>query len=147
MFWSAALVLNRVERVPLRFLVVLAVLGTTLVPAQVYSYFYALSVLPASTASVIVNTSPVHVAWMERLALGEQFARGDLLILGAIVAGAILVGGATPHAGHTFGFVVLGAATLASASYRYGVRLACFVGGGWLREVDHHPFRFVYIDI
>src|SRR5579864_90546 len=117
MFWSAALVLNRVERVPLRFLVVLAVLGTTLVPAQVYSYFYALSLLPASTASVIVNTSPVHVAWMERLALGEQLARGDLLILGAIVAGAILVGGATPHAGHTFGFVVLGAATLASASY------------------------------
>ena len=117
LFWTAALAFRQIAAVDRRMLGALVILGTTFVPAQVYSYFYALSVLPASTASVIVNTSPVHVAWMERLALGEQFARGDLLILGAIVAGAILVGGATPHAGHTFGFVVLGAATLASASY------------------------------
>jgi len=117
LFWTAALAFRQVAPVGGRMLGALVILGTTLVPAQVYSYFYALSLLPASTASVIVNTSPVHVAWIERLALGEQIARVDLLILGAIVAGAILVGGATPHAGHTFGFVVLGAATLASAFY------------------------------
>jgi drug/metabolite transporter (DMT)-like permease len=117
LFWTAALAFRQVAAVERRMLGALVILGATFVPAQVYSYFYALSLLPASTASVIVNTSPVHVAWMERLALGEQLARGDLLILGAIVAGAVLVGGATPHAGHTFGFVVLGAATLASASY------------------------------
>ncbi|HEV2282929.1 MAG TPA: DMT family transporter [bacterium] len=117
LFWSAALAFRQVAAVERRMLGALVVLGTTFVPAQVYSYFFALSLLPASTASVIVNTSPVHVAWMERLALGEQLARRDLLILGVIVAGAILVGGATPHAGHAFGFVVLGAATLASAFY------------------------------
>jgi drug/metabolite transporter (DMT)-like permease len=117
MFWSAALVLNRVERVPLRFLVVLAVLGTTLVPMQVGAYFYALSLLPASTASVVVNTSPVHVAWMERLVLGERLAPADLVILVVIVAGAVLVAGATPQMGHGFALATLSLATLASALY------------------------------
>lgn len=117
LFWTAALAFRRATAVGGRMLAALVVLGTTLVPIQVYSYFFALSLLPASTASVIVNTSPVHVAWMERLALGEQLVRGDLVILGVIVAGAILVGGATPHVVHPVGFAVLGAATLASAFY------------------------------
>lgn len=117
LFWTIALASRRITPIDGRTLGTLVALGTTFVPMQVYSYFYALSLLPASTASVIVNTSPVHVAWMERLALGQQMARGDLVILGVIIAGAVLVGGATPHAGHTAAFVVLGAATLASASY------------------------------
>lgn len=117
LFWTAAVAFRRVTAVGGRMLAALVVLGTTFVPIQVYSYFFALSLLPASTASVIVNTSPVHVAWMERLALGEQLVRGDLAILGVIVAGAILVGGATPHVVHPVGFAVLGVATLASAFY------------------------------
>ena len=95
----------------------LILLGATFVPIQVYSYFFALSLLPASTASVIVNTAPVHVAWMERLALGEGLGRGDLVILGVIVGGAMLVAGATPQAGHPLGLVALGTTTLASAFY------------------------------
>ncbi|HET7266349.1 MAG TPA: DMT family transporter [bacterium] len=117
LFWTAAFAFRRVAAVERRMLGTLVALGTTFVPIQVYSYFYALSLLPASTASVIVNTSPVHVAWMERLALGEQLAGSDLAILGVIVAGAILVGGATPHVVHPVGFAVLGVATLASAFY------------------------------
>ncbi len=117
LFWTAAFAFRRVAAVERRMLGMLVALGTTFVPIQVYSYFYALSLLPASTASVIVNTSPVHVAWMERIALGEQLARSDLAILGVIVAGALLVGGATPHVVHPAGFAVLGAATLASAFY------------------------------
>jgi drug/metabolite transporter (DMT)-like permease len=117
LFWTVGLAIRKISPVPMRLGAVLVALGTTLVPMQVFSYFFALSTLPASSASVIVNTSPVHVAWMERLALGERLGAGDLVLLGVIVAGALLVAGATPHAGHTFGLVALGAATIASASY------------------------------
>jgi len=116
-FWTVALVLRRVSPIERGMAGALVVLGATLVPLQVFAYFFALSLLPASTASVVVNTSPIHVAWMERLVLGERLARGDLVILGAIVAGALLVAGTTPHAGHTLGLVALGVATLASAFY------------------------------
>jgi len=117
LLWTVGLAFRRITPVEGRMAAALVALGATLVPAQVFSYFYALSLLPASTASVIVNTAPIHVAWMERLALGEQMARGDLVILGAIIAGALLVAGSTPQAGHTVGFMVLGGATLASAFY------------------------------
>lgn len=117
LFWTGAAAFRRITPVDRRMLVALVGLGTTFVPVQVFSYFFALSLLPASTASVIVNTSPVHVAWMERLVLGERLARGDVVILAGIVAGAMLVAGSTPQAGHTVGFVALGAATLASAFY------------------------------
>jgi drug/metabolite transporter, DME family len=117
LFWSVGLGIRQIGRVPVRLGAVLVGLGTTLVPAQVFSYFFALSLLPASSASVIVNTSPVHVAWMERLALGERLAAGDAVLLGVIVAGALLVAGATPHAGQALGFVALGTATFASAFY------------------------------
>ncbi|HLW48689.1 MAG TPA: DMT family transporter [bacterium] len=117
LFWSVGLAVRQISPVPVRLAAVLVALGTTLVPIQVFSYFFALSLLPASSASVIVNTSPVHVAWMERLALGERLAGGDLVLLGMIVAGALLVAGATPHAGHPLGLAALGAATIASAAY------------------------------
>lgn len=115
--WTVVLAFRQMTPVRGRMLGVLVGLGTTFVPVQVFSYFFALSLLPASTASVVVNTSPIHVAWMERLALGERLARGDLVMLGVIVAGAMLVAGATPHAGHPLGLVALGAATFASAFY------------------------------
>jgi drug/metabolite transporter (DMT)-like permease len=115
--WSVGLSVRQITAVPLRLGATLVVLGATLVPLQVFSYFFALSMLPASSASVIVNTSPVHVAWMERLALGERLAGRDLVLLGVIVAGAILVAGATPHAGHPLALLALGAATIASGAY------------------------------
>jgi drug/metabolite transporter (DMT)-like permease len=117
LFWTFGLAFRRITPVERRMAAALVGLGATFVPVQVFSYFYALSLLPASTASVIVNTSPIHVAWMERIALGEQLAQRDLVMLGVIVAGAMLVAGTTPHAGHALGFVALGAATLASAFY------------------------------
>lgn len=117
MFWTIGLAFRRITSVERRMAGALIVLGATLVPLQVFSYFYALSLLPASTASVIANTSPIHVAWMERVVLGERLAPGDLVILGVIVAGALLVAGTTPHAGHTLGLVALGTATLMSALY------------------------------
>jgi drug/metabolite transporter (DMT)-like permease len=117
LFWTFGLAFRRITPVERRMAAVLVGLGATLVPVQVFSYFYALSLLPASTASVIANTAPIHVAWMEQLALGEQLAGRDLVMLGVIVAGAMLVAGSTPHAGHTLGLVALAAATLASAFY------------------------------
>src|SRR5215470_18120332 len=72
LFWTVGLGVRQITPVPMRLGAALIGLGTTLVPLQVFSYFFALSLLPASSASVIVNTSPVHVAWMERLALGER---------------------------------------------------------------------------
>jgi len=95
----------------------LVVLGTTVVPLQVFAYFYALTVLPASSASVIVNTAPVHVAWMGRLLLGEALRPFDLTILLVIVSGAMLVAGQTPHGGHILGFAGLAVSTLGSAFY------------------------------
>jgi drug/metabolite transporter (DMT)-like permease len=117
MFWTAALATRQLTPITPRLAGTLLLLGTTLAPFQVAAYFYALSLLPASTASVIVNTSPVHVAWMERLILGEHLVPADLVILAVIVAGAVLVAGATPQAEHSAGIPVLGAATLASALY------------------------------
>jgi drug/metabolite transporter (DMT)-like permease len=117
LFWGVGLALRQFSRIDGRLAATLVVLGATLVPVQVFAYFFALSLLPASSASVIVNTSPVHVAWMERFALGERLPAGDLVILGVIVAGAVVVAGATPHAGHALGLVALGIATLASAFY------------------------------
>lgn len=118
LFWSVGLAVGQIRPVPARLVAVLVGLGTTFVPVQVFSYFFALSMLPASSASVIVNTSPVHVAWMERLALGERLAGWDLALLGIIVSGALLVAGATPHTGPSaVGLVALGISTVASASY------------------------------
>ncbi len=117
LFWTIGLAFGRITPVERRMAGALVAFGATLVPVQVFSYFFALSLLPASTASVIVNTSPIHVAWMERVMLGERLAQGDFVLLGVIVAGALLVGGTTPHAGHALGFVALGTATLASAFY------------------------------
>lgn len=117
LLWIVILALRPRTRLGGRMFGTLVLLGATFVPIQVYSYFYALSLLPASTASVIVNTAPIHVAWMERLALGEGLARGDFVILGVIVGGAMLVAGATPQGGHPLGLVALGTTTLASAFY------------------------------
>ena len=95
----------------------LLALGLTILPAQVFGYFYALAVLPASTASVIANTSPVHVAWMSRIFLRESLQAADVAILVAVVSGAALIAGQTPQFGHALGAVALAVTTLGAAAY------------------------------
>src|SRR5690348_3552563 len=60
MFWTIALALRRISPIERRMAGAIVLLGATFVPLQVFGYFFALSRLPASTASVIANTSPVH---------------------------------------------------------------------------------------
>jgi len=103
--------------VPRAQLGLLLALGLTIVPAQVFGYFYALALLPASTASVIVNTSPIHVAWISRIFLRESLQAADIAILVAVVSGAVLVAGQTPQFGHALGAVALAVSTLGSAVY------------------------------
>ncbi len=120
--WLGCLIAKRAPRAPRSFLAPLLALGLTLVPFQVLAYFYALSVLPASSASVIANSAPVHVAWMGWLFLGEPLRAADAAILVAVVAGAVLVAGQTPFAGHTLGLVALAAGTLGSGFYLVALR-------------------------
>ncbi len=115
--WLGCLIAKRAPGARRSFLAPLLALGLTVVPFQVLAYFYALSVLPASSASVIANSAPVHVAWMGWLFLGEPLHAADAAILVAVVAGAVLVAGQTPFAGHTLGLVALAAGTLGSAFY------------------------------
>jgi len=113
--WIALAVTRRT--VPRAQLGLLLALGLTLLPAQVFAYFYALSVLPASTASVIANTSPIHVAWMSRVFLRESLQAADVAILIAVVSGAVLVAGQTPQFGHALGAVALAVTTLGAGAY------------------------------
>jgi drug/metabolite transporter (DMT)-like permease len=115
--WVGLVVTRRVVSMPWSLLAPLLALGTTVVPFQVLAYFYALSVLPASSASVIANSAPVHVAWMGRLFLGESLRAADVAILAGIVAGAMLVAGQTPYEGQALGMAALAAGTLGSAFY------------------------------
>jgi drug/metabolite transporter (DMT)-like permease len=115
--WVGLVVTRRVVSLPWSLLAPLLALGATVVPFQVFAYFYALSVLPASSASVIANSAPVHVAWMGRLFLGESVRAADIAILAGIVAGAMLVAGQTPYAGQALGMAALAAGTLGSAFY------------------------------
>ena len=115
--WCGLIITRRLSLPAPPHLAALLTLGLTIVPFQVLTYFYALSVLPASSASVIANSAPVHVAWMGRLFLGEALYPADLAILAGIVGGAVLVAGQTPYAGHVLGLVALATATLASAFY------------------------------
>jgi drug/metabolite transporter (DMT)-like permease len=115
--WFGLTVTRGFAWVPRSLCAPLLMLGATVVPFQVWSYFYALSVLPASSASVIANSAPVHVAWMGWLLLGEPLRAIDVVLLVMTVGGAALVAGQTPHGGHLLGFVVLASATLASAFY------------------------------
>jgi len=115
--WCGLLITRGARPPAAGLLLPLAGLGVTVVPLQVWGYFYALTVLPASSASVIVNTTPVHVAWISRLLLGEALRPFDVGILLVIVAGATLVAGQTPQAGHVAGMAALGVSTLGSAFY------------------------------
>lgn len=115
--WLGLTVTKRIIRLPWALFAPLLALGMTIMPFQAFAYFYALSVLPASLASVILNTAPVHVAWMGWLFSGEQSRPTDVAILVAIVGGAVLVAGQTPHTGHILGLAALVTGTLVYAFY------------------------------
>ena len=115
--WLGVAVTRRITPLPWTLFVRLLALGLTIVPFQVFTYFYALSQLPASSASVIANSAPVHVAWMGRLFLGESLQAADVAILVGIIGGAGLVAGQTPYTGQPLGLAALAIATLASAFY------------------------------
>jgi len=95
----------------------LVAIGTTLVPIQVFTYFLALASLPASSASVLANAYPLHVAWMAWLFLGERIRRGEVVVLIAVMGGAILVANQTPTIGTSVGFIAITIGTLISALY------------------------------
>lgn len=98
-------------------LIPLLVMGTTLIPVQVFAYFFALSLLPASTAAVLIYTFPLHVAWMGWVFLGERVRPDEIVVLCGVVAGALLVAGQTPAATHGQGLAAIVVATLAAAIY------------------------------
>jgi len=95
----------------------LLVMGTTLIPVQVFAYFFALSLLPASTAAVLIYTFPLHVAWMGWVFLGERVRPDEIVVLCGVVAGALLVAGGTPAATHGQGLAAIGVATITAAIY------------------------------
>jgi drug/metabolite transporter (DMT)-like permease len=115
--WLGLLVTRTPVRLPRSALVSLLAIGGTLLPVQVFSYFWALRYLPASSASVIANSAPLHVAWMGWLFLGERLRRDETAVLGAVALGAVLVAGQTPHVRGGLPLVALGVGTLLSAVY------------------------------
>src|ERR1700736_3390195 len=105
--WIGLLFSGRRVRVSLSTLAYLVVLGSTLLPFQVFAYFQALAYMPASSASILGYTYPLHVAWMGWLFLREQVRRSELVILAAILFGAVLVARQTPVLGELRGLLAL----------------------------------------
>ena len=100
----------------------LIAIGATLVPAQVFSYFLALASLPASSASVLANAYPLHVAWMAWVFLGERLRLDEAVLLLGVVGGAILVANQTPTTGTGVGFIAIIIGTLISGLYTVAAR-------------------------
>ncbi len=115
--WLGLAVTRSPVRPPRSSLVPLLVMGTTLIPVQVFAYFFALVLLPASTAAVLIYTYPLHVAWMGWVFLGERVRLDEIGVLVSVVAGALLVAGQTPAATHGLGLAAIGVATLTAAIY------------------------------
>jgi drug/metabolite transporter (DMT)-like permease len=120
--WLGLAVTKRMIPLPWALFAPLLALGMTIIPFQTFSYFYALSMLPASSVSVSVHTAPIHVAWMGWWFLGESSQPTDVAILVAIVGGAVLVAGQTPHTGHTLARGALVTATVVYAFYMVAQR-------------------------
>src|ERR1700730_2315910 len=115
--WGPLLFTGRRVRVPRTTLAALVMLGSTLLPLQVFAYFLALVSMPASSASILGYTYPLHVAWIGWLFLRERVRHSELVILVAILLGAILVAGQTVALGELRGLLAIGAATISFALY------------------------------
>ncbi len=116
--WLGLVASGRSIRVPAFSLAALLVTGTTLIPVQVFGYFWALAAFPASSASVLVYTFPLHVAWMGRIFLRERLGPDEVAVLIVVVGGALLVAGQTPvPAGGSLQLAALGVSTLTAGLY------------------------------
>ncbi len=118
------LVANRTSmHLPGSSLAALLVMGMTLIPVQVFGYFWALATFPASSASVLVYTFPLHVAWMGWIFLRERVRPDEFGVLIGVVAGALLVAGQTPvPVGGDLQLVALAVSTLTAALYMVAAR-------------------------
>ncbi len=115
--WLGLLLTGTPVRLSRSAIAPLLAIGGTLLPVQVFSYFWALRYLPASSASVIANSYPLHVAWMGWFFLGERLRRDEIVVLVAVALGAVLVAGQTPPVRGGLALVSLGVSTLLSAVY------------------------------
>jgi drug/metabolite transporter (DMT)-like permease len=116
--WLGLAASGRSARVPSFSLAALLVTGTTLIPVQVFGYFWALGALPASSASVLIYTFPLHVAWMGRVFLREHLGPDEVAVLIVVVAGALLVAGQTPlPAGGSLQLFAIAVSTLTAGLY------------------------------
>ena len=115
--WVGLFFAGRRVRVSLSTLASLVMLGSTLLPLQVFAYFQALAYMPASSASILGYTYPLHVAWMGWVFLRERVRRFELFILAAILFGAVLVARQTLVLGELRGVLAIGASTLSFALY------------------------------
>jgi drug/metabolite transporter (DMT)-like permease len=122
LMWTGIALFRVRLAMPRRLLLGVALVGTVLVPAQVFSFLLALLYLPASTTSVLAYTYPLHVAWIGALFLGERVSREEWLTLAAVAAGAALVAGQTPALALGAGLAALAAATMLSAVYYVAAR-------------------------
>jgi len=121
--WLGLVATRTSIRLPSASLAALLVTGMTLIPIQVFGYFWALAAFPASSASVLVYTFPLHVAWMGWIFLGERIRPDEVGILIGVVAGALLVAGQTPvPVGGNLQLVALAVSTLTAALYMVVVR-------------------------
>ena len=120
--WAGLIATRTPFQPPRSSLVPLIVMGSTLIPVQVFAYFQALAYLPASSASVLSYTYPIHVAWMGWWFLGERVRPDELGLLAGVIAGALLVAGQTPAAAQGLGLVMIAVATLTSAIYMVAAR-------------------------
>lgn len=115
--WLGLAITRRPIRLSSASFVALLVTGTMLIPVQVFGYFWALVAFPASSASVLVYTYPLHVAWMGWIFLREPVGPDEVAVLIGIVAGALLVAGQTPVPGGGPQLVALAVSTLTAALY------------------------------
>jgi drug/metabolite transporter (DMT)-like permease len=115
--WVGLLFSGTRVRVSRSTLVYLVLLGSTLVPFEVFAYFQALAYMPASSASILWSTYPLHVAWMGWLFLRERIRHPEIVILAAILFGAVLVARQTPVLGELRGLLAIGASSLSFALY------------------------------
>ncbi len=78
----------RIER---RTLVTLLIFGATIVTPFYLSYFYAVNLVGASIASLMLYTAPAYVAIASVKLLGERPRRAVFLALGLALSGATLI--------------------------------------------------------
>jgi drug/metabolite transporter (DMT)-like permease len=109
-------------RLPRRSLGLLLLLGISLVPLESFAFFFALNRLPASSASVLVNLYPLHMAWMGWVFLGEHSTLFEVLMLVVLILGGFLVSLQTLALGQGIGLLAVGLSTVFYSAYIISMR-------------------------